>query len=303
MGYLSNDVADREADRKSGKPNATLDLSITRVTLLFGLFGAAALLPWILFVPIDHICVTLLLLEFLLFAVYVVPPLRLKERGLLGLVTDALYAHANPALLAAYTMYLVTGKSYPHARWLLGSLSAWQFFVGMRNILQHQITDAGHDRAAGTVTWVTRAGEPAAAQLLRTVVTPLEVLGFAVWLAVASSAIPALAAVFIIHVVAMSLAIRHYAGGILNQPLPEMLALFLDDFFVGWMPLVVLGALCVSDWRMAALLLVHVVIFQDRLWPLFRFWARALRDVFSACFPAVRRLRRKQTMRSGPWHV
>jgi hypothetical protein len=130
-------------------------------------------------------------------------------------------------------------------------------------------------------------------------VAPLEVFGFAVWLAVASSAIPALAAVFIIHVFATALAIRHYAGGILNQPLPEMLAFFLDDFYVGWMPLVVLGALCVSDWRMAALLLAHVVVFQDRLWPLFRFWLRALRDVFSGCLPAIRRLRRKQTMRSG----
>ena len=299
VGYLSNDVADREEDRRSGRPNATFDLSIAGIVLLFGLFGAAALLPWLLFVPLDRTWAMLLVLEFLLFAVYAVPPFRLKERGTLGLVTDALYAHANPALLAAYTMYLVTGKSYPHARWLLGSLWAWQFFVGLRNILLHQIADADHDRAAGTVTWVTQAGESAAAQLLRAVVAPLEVFGFAIWLAVASSAIPALGALFIIHVAATALAIRHYAGGILNQPLRETLVLFLDDFFVGWMPLVVLGALCVSDWRMAALLLVHIVVFQDRLWPLFRFWLRAVRDVFSGCSPAVRRFRRKRIMRSG----
>ncbi len=180
VGYLSNDVADREADRKSGKPNATLDLSVAGIILLFGLFGAAALLPWAMFVPMDRTWATLLLLEFLLFALYAVPPIRLKERGLLGLVTDALYAHANPALLAAYTMYLVTGKSYPHTRWLLGSLWAWQFFVGLRNILLHQIADAIHDRVAGTVTWVTRAGERAADRFLRSVVVPIEIIGFAV---------------------------------------------------------------------------------------------------------------------------
>lgn len=281
VGYLSNDVADRDADRKSGKPNATLDVSIGRIILLFGLFGAAALLPWVMFVPMDRAWAALLLLEFLLFAVYAVPPIRLKERGLPGLITDALYAHANPALLAAYTMFLVTGKSYPHVRWLLGSLWAWQLFVGLRNILQHQITDAYHDRRAGTITWVTQAGERSADRLLRSVVVPIEIIGFAVWLAGASLTIPALPIVFIIHVIAVAIAIRHYAGGILNQPLPEILALILDDFYVGWMPLVVLGVLCVSDWRMAALLLVHVVVFQDRLWPLFRFWARAIGEAYS----------------------
>ena len=303
VGYLSNDVSDREADRKSGKPNATLGLSHSRMVVLFALFGAVAVLPWTVFVPVDRTWVTLLVLEFLLFALYAVPPFRLKERGLLGLVTDALYAHANPALLAAYTMYLVTGKHYSNAIWLIASLWLWQFFVGLRNIIQHQITDAAHDRDAGTVTWVTRAGQRAAARTLSTLIVPIEVFGFALWLVLASSAIPAVAIVFTIHVICTALAIRRYTGRLLNQPLHEMLVLFLDDFFVGWMPLVVLGALCTLDWRMAALLLLHVVIFQDRLRPLFGFWLRALREVWCAWFPIASRSSGHQATRRGREHM
>ena len=287
VGYLSNDVSDREADVKAGKPNATVGLSLGRLAALFALFGAGAVLPWVMFVPVDRTWVALLVLEFLLFALYAVPPFRLKERGLLGPLTDAMYAHANPALLAAYTMHLVTGKRYSQALWWIASLWTWQLFVGLRNIIRHQMTDAAHDRDAGTVTWVTRAGQQAAARALRTLIVPVEVFAFAVWLVVTSSAIPALAIVFAVHVTCTALVIRRYSGRLSNQPLHEMLVLFLDDFFVGWMPLVVLVALATLDWRMAALPLLHVVVFQDRLRPLFGFWLRTMRAVWLARSPTA----------------
>lgn len=268
IGYLSNDLADRDEDRRAGIANATQDLSTRRLTVLMAIFGACALLPWILFAPVNWICIGLLALEFLLFIAYAVPPFRLKERGLLGPITDALYAHANPALLCGYTMYLATGRSYPRARWFLGFLCVWQFFLGLRNILQHQITDAAKDRAAGTATWVLSRGEAAAARLLSRVVVPMELTWFILWCLVASLRIPALFIGFVVHSLVIAFVIRRYAGSIAGQPQREVLALFMDDYAVGWMPLVILLALCVANRQMVTILLLHAVVFQSRVKPL-----------------------------------
>jgi len=277
--YLSNDLADRDSDRRAGKPNCALDLAPSRIAVLFAISGAAALLPWMIFVPVDRIWTTLLALEFLLFAAYLVRPIRLKERGWLGLTTDALYAHANPALLAGYVMYRLTGQSYRHPAGLLGALTAWQFFVGLRGILEHQISDAENDRLGGTSTYVTQAGEAAATRLLRRFVVPLELFSFGLYLSAVSWTLPALAIVFLAHVLVTALLIHHYTSRFASGSLHERLVLFLDDFSLGWMPLVILVDLAWNDWRNAVLLVVHFALFQSRLLPLFRYLQRAGRDL------------------------
>jgi hypothetical protein len=279
IGYLSNDLADRDEDRRAGRANATQDVPPGKLIALMVWFGACALFPWILFAPVNRVCIALLALEFLLFIAYAVPPVRLKKRGLLGPITDALYAHANPALLCGYTMYLATGKSYPQARLFLGFLCVWQFFLGLRNILQHQITDAVNDRAAGTATWVIRRGEAVAARLLSRFVVPMELAWFTFWCLVASLTIPALFIAFVVHSLAIAFVIRRYAGRIAGQPQREVLAVFMDDFVVGWMPLVTLSALCVANWRMVTILLLHVVVFQSRVKPLLSSVWRTVREI------------------------
>jgi 4-hydroxybenzoate polyprenyltransferase len=282
VGYITNDLADREQDRRSSRRNATLECPMTRTVALLALCTVSALLPWILFAPVNGVCAILLVLEFVLFLAYAAPPLRLKERGAWGLITDALYAHANPSLLAGYTLHLATRASYPRAVWFLGAMWVWQLFVGLRNILQHQISDAPNDRLAGTTTWVTQNGEVAAKQLLKIFVAPLEAIALMVWLLCASLTLPALAIVLGIHALGTAAVIRQYSGKIRNQPLSELHALFLDDFALGWVPLVILCALCVSNWRMITLLLFHLALFRHQLFPLFKLWVRSTRGLAAA---------------------
>jgi hypothetical protein len=83
-----------------------------------------------------------------------VPPIRIKERGLWGLIADALYAHAIPAVMAAYT-YTLISQQVPDLVFI-SMLFSWQFCVGVRNVLLHQLSDLESDKQSGTNTFVSK---------------------------------------------------------------------------------------------------------------------------------------------------
>src|SRR5262249_57433548 len=107
-------------------------------------FLPVALLPW-LYLPLHWENGSLLGFELLLFVLYAFPPFRLKERGMLGLFADALYAHAIPAVLAVMTFSLMANRAYDHLTWFVLALGLWQFFLGVRNIVLHQLKDFDGD--------------------------------------------------------------------------------------------------------------------------------------------------------------
>lgn len=263
FGYLCNDLSDAEADSKAGKSNIALDLKRWQVIALLAFFTVVALLPWIIYFPMDDISFWLLGLQFFLFIIYTAPPLRLKERGFAGVITDALYAHVNPALLAAHTFHLASGKAYANFYWFVAALGAWQLFLGIRNILLHQLKDAGNDSLSGIRTFVTQKGEAWTSNFMRRGIIPLEVLSFICFLAPVTLEITAMAIaypVFLAFTAASMLFLKK-----INLPTSyrERLYVYLDDFYIGWIPLVILAALCFEDYRMAVLLIAHVCLFKN----------------------------------------
>lgn len=133
FAYFINDLADIKSDQQAGRKNIVGQCSaIQRALLVLFLLGMA-LLPW-LYLPISPITGTLLILEFVLFLLYACPPFRWKEKAWLGPLTDALYAHVNPALLATLTFYAFSTTSYPLLPFFLMTLALWQFALGMRII-------------------------------------------------------------------------------------------------------------------------------------------------------------------------
>ena len=102
-GHVVNDIFDIEADKLGAKPNVLAQVSPGRrrlmVAALLGL-GAAGLwaLPW------NPVGASLLALNFLLPTIYSVPPFRLKERGLAGVVSDTCGSHVVPTLFTAVSV-------------------------------------------------------------------------------------------------------------------------------------------------------------------------------------------------------
>lgn len=175
FGYFFNDYTDLESDRKANKKNMLDKLSGKFRLLLF--IGALLLsiLPWFL-LPFDRLSIYLLLGEFTLLLVYAVPPIRLKEKGFIALVADALYAYAIPFTLAFHTFNLLSSCK---ENWLIISvLFTWQFAVGMVNIIIHQIEDFENDIHTSTKTWVTLLGKAKARKYLVLFFLPIMVLSF-----------------------------------------------------------------------------------------------------------------------------
>jgi 4-hydroxybenzoate polyprenyltransferase len=270
FGYFSNDLADRKADAKAGIANGTQDLNSAQIISIFIFFLTAAIIPWIFYFPLNRMTIGLLAGEFLLFVMYAVRPFRLKERGFAGIVTDALYAHAVPAILAMFLFHAITYQAYPNFVMLLLTLGSWQFFHGLRNILQHQILDAANDRAAGTKTFALQIGESAACKLMKAVFIPLELSGFILTTITASLIVPALALAWPLYAVICWIYLKRQYQKVSLLSIHNWLYFFMDYYMLRWMPLVILVTLCIQDARMSVVLLLHLILFDNGLTEVFK---------------------------------
>ncbi|MGN1157334.1 MAG: UbiA family prenyltransferase [Agathobacter sp.] len=146
FGYLINDYADMEVDKKAGKEKI-----IHRLPALIPFFlviGSVVLgcLP-VLFVSHEWKTILVLVIIYFFGGSYSAPPLRFKERGILGLLVSSTAQRCFPLLLIPILLDVPVDGGY--VLWMLLS-----FCVGIRYILVHQYIDAENDRRTGVETYV-----------------------------------------------------------------------------------------------------------------------------------------------------
>lgn len=264
IGYLTNDLSDRKKDEKTGKQNSITGLSTLQIFFIGIFLTAVALLPW-LYLPVDRISIFLIGSELLLFIIYAFPPFRLKEKGFLGLIVDALYAHVVPSLLASWTFYLVANASYELFIPFIIALGTWQLMSGIRNILSHQIVDFENDKKSGTHTWVTKKGVVKAEKLMKNVLIPLEIITFLGFLFFIQKEINYFIFILIGFLI---LAYRSYAKvdetekSVLRK---QFTNIFLDDFYIKWLPIIVLSGIMFIETEVRTVLILHLLLFQQQL--------------------------------------
>lgn len=153
-GYLLNDWYDQTSDKKAGKLNITASLSANHFYLLVLLFWGFGL--FFIF-QISFVASYILILQFLLLIAYSQPKIRLKEKGVVGLLVDALYGHVVPVL-----MLLVVLSDFGHIPLFFQlSFIVLNLFIGFRDILIHQLEDKQNDLKAGVTTFATEQGDKA----------------------------------------------------------------------------------------------------------------------------------------------
>ncbi|MDJ1170552.1 UbiA family prenyltransferase [Roseofilum sp. BLCC_M154] len=174
-GYLLNDICDIETDQKANKPNAAAQLQPWQRLLLCLLFlsigFAAPLLTHLGTIPL-----ALLTANYLLPTLYSVPPLRLKERGIWGILSDAAGAHLVPTLFVAAPLLSQTPDPPRNALLFTGIAATHAFFVGLRGILLHQLWDRANDLNAGITTFVTQRQPETVQRWINRLVFPVELL-------------------------------------------------------------------------------------------------------------------------------
>lgn len=259
IGYLTNDLGDRQKDALISKQNATSRLSVYNITLLFTLFLAFALCPW-LYLPFTLCSLLLLFFQLFLFCIYAFRPFRLKEKGLWGVLTDSFYAHVNPAILASYTFYMFGYVFLENFTCFLISLCLWQFILGIRNIIFHQVKDYADDISSGTKTFVTVSGKAKAINLCVRYLLPLEIVTFFIFSVFISTFSYLFISMVLIYWIIVYIKTKHKLHAMDYR---DRAYVFLDDLYIKWVPLFILTILSIKDTSFLPVLIMHFLIFRS----------------------------------------
>jgi 4-hydroxybenzoate polyprenyltransferase len=267
FGHLLLDAFDVTEDRINGKSNLWESLGPTRALSLLSALLAASLLPWML-LPLGAVGIALIGLQFLMFVLYAVPPFRLKERGFAGVIADAMYAHALPALWTWVPFSRLAGSRTQ--AWFPVLLGVWALLVGMRHLLQHQALDAESDKRAGTRTFGAMHGRDATLRLISRRIIPVEMVAFGLLLTIAASHIPLVGVLFVLYLGWQWFKVRflwmsrlNMFGRIDDADRTVVVGTYvLSSFYERWLAPLVLMVLAWNDPSYLLLLLLHLILFR-----------------------------------------
>ncbi|HEV2865238.1 MAG TPA: UbiA family prenyltransferase [Allosphingosinicella sp.] len=192
---LLNDLTDLDEDRRAGKANrmegrpTAFRIAALLIPLAIGVFF---LVLW----RRDPPLFAAYLGAWVAFSLYSLPPLRLKVRGLSGVLADACGAHLFPTLVAILLGFRAGGRE-ADSLWLSAG-AAWAFGYGLRGILWHQLADRDNDRTAGVRTFAQRHPPRVASWIGTWIAFPIELAGLALLLWMCGLVLPvALLAVYV----------------------------------------------------------------------------------------------------------
>jgi len=158
-GYLINDLADKELDALHGKDNTFRNDSAWKAGITVFMFLALSMIAGVKFSE-NRLFMPLWMCWLFVATFYSLKPLRLKERGWIGLLFVVIAQRVLPTLLifAAFnhleTMDVIAFTSYI-------------FFRGLSSDLNHQLEDYRQDITTGTETFAIQAGSRRAARAFR----------------------------------------------------------------------------------------------------------------------------------------
>lgn len=253
-----NDITDEHDDVRAGKPNrmAEKPTAVKFAWLLACLAGCC--LAGVFCFRGRPVAAGLYAANWLAFTLYSVPPIRLKSRGLAGVLADASGGTLLPSLWSALIADPAAAPPF------LAAVAAWAGAFGLRGILYHQAGDLECDRDAGVGTLAVRLGPRRVASLVTLLLFPVELaaLGTIVWLAQMRHAIPLLL-VYAALQWAMWRFFQVYAVLVLPR---ERQRFAMLKYYQFWFPLAGLLQFAAADPWSYAVIAAHVALFPETWW-------------------------------------
>lgn len=262
LAYLLNDWGDKNVDNLVNKPNVTRALNLLQLNLLVLLLLLMIVLPWF-YLPFNTPSLIFLVIELLLFLIYALPPLRLKERGTFGVICDALYAHALPAIFASYTYAMLSDTKILYAKKLIFSLFIWQFILGVRNIIFHQIQDYEHDKNTKAKTFVVSFGPEQSIELVNKILLLELLLLFCFFLVLwYYFGLSMFLLCFLIYCLITYTIVKSKFNAMDYR---SKAYLFLDDFYIQWLPLISLFLVLLLNPWYSIIAVLHLILFKNKI--------------------------------------
>jgi hypothetical protein len=264
--HVLNDLADERSDALAGKKNRMAGRSLRfKVGLVAGCLLAAFALSF----PLWHarFALAVYIATYVVWAVYSLPPLRLKGRGVLGALADATGAYVLPQCFAVAIVAHVAGWSPPRA-WF-GCLVVHALAAGLRSITWHELLDVEGDRRAGVATWAVRQRDPEVLRrAVRFALFPVEVVALAGLLVRAGN--PIAFVLLALHLLTAVLRARFIGVELRVMPPAPAARLLLFEFYELLYPWAFLAAITIREPRAGLpLCLAHALVFP-RSWLLLR---------------------------------
>ena len=193
FGYVVNSYSDMTVDLVAGKPNTFSEISKRGGQRLIGILLSGSILLALLMYHQRPAIMALVSLAFAIAALYSLPPARLKERGILGLITPAIAQRTMPTVIIFEAM-----EYWDLTAVIICFLST---FIGLRYIIVHQIKDENADLRCSVQTIATTRGTAFLCVLLKRAVFPLEVVSLILAVLLMSVSIAPLGVVAVIYIV------------------------------------------------------------------------------------------------------
>lgn len=259
FGHIVNDIGDAKPDHDSSRYNFAL--LVSRKYLYTALFLCILFSVVVLMLLKATIVVYVLaLVELVLFAIYSLPPLRLKE-SYVGILIDSFYAHVVPFSIVTLIFYDQYGDSINAYVMIFMFSLIWQFASGIRGIMHHQIEDLENDLQSGTLTAIVKMGAKRAESISTYIVSPVEFIVLVTLLLISAEQTMAPAAGFLIYSILFSIWL-YIKGGGYHRPISIYFwTRYLDYFYRKWLPLLILVSLVWEQYLYWPLLLMHVMLF------------------------------------------
>ncbi len=262
-GYLLNDAFDIKIDRLAGKPNAMAGRTPWQRLFIIVSLLIAGFLPWLL-ADLGAAALMVLVANYVIATIYSAPPLRLKERGIWGPITDALGENAVPVLFAATMFAHLSGLPHRSSLLLTAAATVWWFLNGLRAIFVHQISEHEIDLQSGVHTFVTDIGPARARRLVIWGLFPAELGALGVLTFAVHTFAPLLVYLFIAYGVIFQLARLAHVWNVSLSPIPNASDGYfvLGEFFAVWPALTLAVFLVFRHPLFCLLLLLHVALYH-----------------------------------------
>ena len=156
-GYLINDLFDRKIDRLQKKKNSFEKFNNFQIFLVFSVLAVLMLLFSLVFIKNDWF-LSLWAVQLFISTFYSAPPIRLKERGIVGLLA----AFIAQFLIPVAILFAAFGK--------FGTIDMF-FFIFISTLcgftleLGHQKADIDNDAETSTKTYAVKKGKKSIAEI------------------------------------------------------------------------------------------------------------------------------------------
>ncbi|HIA12133.1 MAG TPA: hypothetical protein EYN38_11535 [Flavobacteriales bacterium] len=262
LGYCLNDLSDYKDDQAVGKKNIVLVLSKSQLLLLILFLIGCISFPW-LYLDLNQFVALLLGAQLIVYLLYSFPPLRFKERGMLGILSDAFYGHVNPILVTIFTFVIISETYFwDVALYPIGLIVFWAMSKGIRNIMLHQLDDRKNDLKTGSDTFVLRIGALKSVNKINRLILPIEITLVSALVFMASTILPFFYVGFLVFLFFTWL--KFNGPKFLVMPRRQFtfkFLYFMNNFYEEWLAILILMFLSLDRPVFLVLLVIHLILF------------------------------------------